>query len=231
MTGLHTRYRTIVMIGGVALVMIAIVLAITAGRDRATGEPPPSQVGGTSEPTPHASLPTDAESGPAVADDEPAGLQRLPDTDDPDVYAAAVTAALHSMDHARERAADYEALFAAALWDEIAPDSREAILAAIYARIPDERMWQQQAAVSQRAVFELDEVWEPRLGQQGREQQWWPPGVVVRTVTGTVTEAWQPPDTNKPQSSSRSVALTVVAACPPAASPCRLVGIQPSVEA
>lgn len=235
MIGLHSRYRIVLVIGGVALVAIALVLAVAGGRGRTAGEPSPPEAEDAREPAPQTSPSTElarerAEDPGTPGDGRLEVPSALPDTDDPDAYAVAVTEALHSIDHASERGADYEELFADALWDEIVPDAREAILAAIYSRIPDERMWQQMSAVSQRATFDADEVWEPRLGQQGQDEQWWPPGVVVRTVTGTQTETWQPPDGDA-QNSSRPVALTIVVACPPATSPCRLVGIQPAVEA
>jgi hypothetical protein len=223
------------VISGIAVVVIAFALAMAGSRERAGDELSPREAGGAGERAPRTSPPTEsapdvtAETGTAADDRRPAPGP-LPDTDDPDVYAQAVTEALHSVDHASERGEDYESLFASALWDEIVPDAREAILASIYSRIPDDRLWQQMSQVSQRATFTVDEVWEPRVGLQGRDEQWWPPGVVLRTVTGTQTETWQPPDAAA-QSSSRPVALTVVVACPPAASPCRLVGIQPSVEA
>jgi hypothetical protein len=153
----------------------------------------------------------------------------LPDTDDPDAYAVAIAEALYGMDHAGHRPADYEALFAAALWNEIVPEAREAIEATISARIPDEDIWRRMRSVSQAGTFELEDVWEPGLGRQGRGEQWWPPGVVMRTVSGTQTETWRPPG-EQTHTSTRPVAVTVVVVCAPSASPCRLVGVQPTVE-
>jgi hypothetical protein len=230
--GPTVRRRPLVLNGGVlALVTIIAMLAVAGGRDRAAVEPSHPETGDAGDQAPPAEAPREPAQEPGTAGDGPPHpLRTLPDTDDPAVYAIAVAEALHSIDSPNEHGADYEALFAAALWEEIVPEAREVILAAIYARIPDERMWQQMATVSQQAAFDADDVWEPRLGRQGVDAQWWPPGVVVRTVTGTQTETWHSSDGDA-LSSSRPVALSVVVACHPAASPCRLVGIQPTVEA
>ncbi|MFW6034027.1 MAG: hypothetical protein ACOC9R_02725 [bacterium] len=165
-----------------------------------------------------------------AADDDPTEpLPPLLDTDDPDLYAAAVAEALFGMDYTSHTPGDYKAFFDAALWDEIVDEDRMRILATISRRIPTADMWEQMRSVEQTSEFEVELVWEPRTGQDHREAGTWPDGVMLRNVSGTQTETWRAPD-EEIQTSTRQVAVTVGVACPPASSPCRLVSIQPTVE-
>jgi hypothetical protein len=153
----------------------------------------------------------------------------LPDTRDPDAYAAAVAEALFGMDHTNLGPEDYERLLTDALWPEIVPDDRSRIIASISRRIPTPDMWEQMRSIQQTAEFDVELVWEPRAGRQGRDEHWWPDGVVLRNVSGTQTETWRASD-GSTQSSTREVAVTVGVACAPPASLCRLLSIQPNVE-
>ena len=231
MRGRGQRHGGLLAIGFVLLIA-AIAAVLVTPVTRAPDDPPVTVAGEAGEQLPSApparpgaQTPTPLDKGGAVSTAQPS----LPDTDDPDAYAVAMAEVLYGMDHAGHRPADYEALFAAALWDEIVPEAREAIEATISARVPDEAMWQRMRSVAQIGAFELEDVWEPGLGRQGRGEQWWPPGVVMRTVSGTQAETWRPPG-EQTQTSTRPVAVTVVVVCPPSASPCRLVGVQPTVE-
>jgi hypothetical protein len=217
---------------GLVLLIVAIAAVLVTTVTRAPGDPPATVAGEAGEQLrpapparPGAQTPTPLNKSGAVSTAQPS----LPDTDDPDAYAVAIAEVLYGMDHSSHLPADYEALFAAALWEEIVPEAREAIEATISARIPDEDMWQRMGSVAQTGSFELEDVWEPGLGRQGRGEQWWPPGVVMRTASGTQTETWRPPG-EQTQTSTRPVAVTVVVVCAPSASPCRLVGVQPTVE-
>jgi hypothetical protein len=51
----------------------------------------------------------------------------------------------------------------------------------------------------------------------------------MRTVSGIQTDTWRAPGEDT-QTSTRPVAVTVAMACPPATTPCRLIGILPHVE-
>jgi hypothetical protein len=174
-----------------------------------------------------ASLPAEDEA--PIGDDSATGLPPLPDTGDPSVYAAAVAEVLFGMDHAHHSPGDYEAFLSAALWDEIVPDDRARIMATIARRIPTVDMWEQMRSVEQAAEFDVELVWEPRSARTHRERGDWPDGWVMRTVSGTQTETWQAPG-EPAQSSTRPVAVTVAIACPPAGSPCALIGVLPHVE-
>lgn len=156
-------------------------------------------------------------------------LPPLPDSDDPDVYAEAVAEVLFGMDHTNHGPADYEAFFAAALWDEIVPEDRARIMATIVRRIPTVDMWEQMRSVEQTAEFDAELVWEPRLARLHRDRGDWPAGWTMRTVSGTQTDRWRAPG-EQTQTSARPVAVTVAMACPPAASPCALIGVLPHVE-
>jgi hypothetical protein len=155
-------------------------------------------------------------------------LALLPRTDDPDEFATAIAAALFGLDTGRYTPTDYQELFAQALWPQIDAEARASITATITARLPTADMWEQMRSVQQRSEFDAELVWEPRLGREGRQNQRWPDGVVLRNVSGTQTETWHPPGQDA-QTSARPVTVTVALACSPAASPCRLVGIQPTV--
>jgi hypothetical protein len=152
----------------------------------------------------------------------------LPSTDDPDVFAAAVAEVLFGMDYANNEPDDYEAFFADAVWDEINPDDSARILTTINRRIPTVDMWEQMRSIEQTSEFGVELVWEPRAGRDHREAGDWPDGVVTRNVSGTQTETWQTTDEDV-QTSTREVAVTVAMACPPATSPCQLVGILANV--
>jgi hypothetical protein len=169
------------------------------------------------------------EAEPVGSDVAGTRLPPLPNTDNPDVYAEAVARVLFGMDHANHGPADYEAFFADALWDEIVPDDRERIMATIARRIPTVDMWEQMRSVEQASEFTVELVWEPRSARNHRARGDWPGGWEMRTVSGTQTETWHAPG-EQAQSSTRPVAVTVAMACPPAASPCRLIGILPHVE-
>jgi len=233
MRGRGMRHGRLLGIGLVFLIVTVAAVLVTT-QTRAPDDPSTTTAGEAGEQLapvaparPDAVAPKSLDKGGsgAVSTAQPS----LPDTDNPDAYAVAVAEALYGMDHIGHRPADYEALFAAALWDEIVPEAREAIEATISARIPDEDMWQRMRSVSQAGAFELEAVWEPGLGRQGRTERWWPPGAVLRTVSGTQTETWRSAG-EQTQTSTRPVAVTVVVVCAPSASPCRLVGIQPTVE-
>jgi hypothetical protein len=156
-------------------------------------------------------------------------LPPLPDSDDPDVYAEAVAEVLFGMDHTNHGPVDYEAFFAAALWDEISQEDRTRIMATMGRRIPTVDMWEQMRSVEQTAEFDAELVWEPRLAQLHRDRGDWPAGWTMRSVSGTQTDRWRAPG-EQPQTSVRPVAVTVAVACPPAASPCALIGVLPHVE-
>jgi hypothetical protein len=184
---------------------------------------------------PATAAPTAPTQGPSAevvqreaVDDHDAGLVELPDTDDPDEFATSVAAVLFGLDCERYALSDYQELFAGALWPQIDADARASITATISRRLPTPDMWEQMRSVQQRAVFDAEWVWEPRLGREGRENQRWPDGVVLRNVSGTQTESWRPPGEDA-QTAVRPVAVTVVLACSPAVSLCWLVGIQPNV--
>jgi len=156
-------------------------------------------------------------------------LLPLPDTDDPDVYAEAVAQVLFGMDHTNHGPADYEALFAAALWEEISSEDRTRIMATIVRRIPTADMWEQMRSVEQSAEFDAEMVWEPRLARMHQDRGDWPAGWTMRTVSGTQTDRWRAPG-EQARSSVRPVTVTVALACPPAASPCALIGVLSHVE-
>jgi len=231
--------RAAVLVAGGLTVGLVALAFILVGVDRASG-PPADTADGTSTAVPRVtgSTPPQLESqrAPTSHADDAANsearspLPPLPDTDDPDAYAAAFAEVLFGMNYGSSDPGDYEAFFAAALWDEIAEDDRDRLLATIGHRIPTPDMWEQMRSVQQTSEFEVELVWEPRTSRDHREAGAWPDGVVLRNVSGTQTETWHAPDEDV-QSSGRRVAVTVGVACPPASSPCRLLSIQPNVEA
>jgi hypothetical protein len=230
----HRRTRRGFLITTGALVGLLIPSFLLIGMDRLGGDQDadqrrnPTSAAGTAAPTAPGQGPS-ADAGQREADDDhDAKLAPLPRTDDPDEFATAVAAALFSVDSERYLPTDYQELFAEALWPQIDADARASITATITRRLPTADMWEQMRSVQQRALFDAELVWEPRLGRQGRQNQRWPDGVVLRNVSGTQTETWHPPGQDA-QTSARPVTVTVALACSPAASPCRLVGIQPTV--
>jgi hypothetical protein len=232
--------RAAVLVAGGLTVGLLALAFILVGVDRAT-RPPASSVDATSpsqDTTPAigvSPLPLESQRAPTSDGDDAAHstarapLPPLPDTDDPDVYAAAVAEVLFGMNYSSSDPGDYEAFFDAALWGEIAEDDRFRLLTTIGHRIPTPDMWEQMRSVQQTSEFEVELVWEPRTGRDHREAGDWPDGVVLRNVSGTQTETWHAPDEDI-LSSVRRVAVTVGVACPPASSPCRLLSIQPNVE-
>ena len=239
----HPRARAVVLVAAglvAGLVLLAFILAgigrvssSTAGEPDTDPQPPtPVPSPENDEPSPSVpARPTQPPPATEVAEDERpvAPLPDLPDTDDPDVYATAIAEVLFGMDYANHSPDDYEAFFEAALWDEIVPDARVRIMATISRRIPTADMWEQMRSIDQTAEFEVEMIWEPRLGRQGREEQRWPNGMLLRNVSGTQTESWQAPD-EETETSTRPLAVTLTIMCQPPDSPCRLVGIQPNVE-
>ena len=236
----HRRMRAALLIAGGLTVGLIALAFILVGVDRATRTP--ASTGDVTSPTRDATpaigvspLPLESQRTPTRNGDDAANseasspLPPLPDTDDPDAYAAAAAEVLFGMDYANHAPGDYEAFFAAALWPEIVDDDRARILTTISRRIPTADMWEQMRSIEQTAEFEVELVWEPRTGRDHREAGDWPDGVVTRNVSGTQTETWQAPGEDR-ASSSRPVAVTVAVVCPPASSPCRLGGIHPSVE-
>jgi hypothetical protein len=231
----HRRTRRGLLIITGVLVALVIPSFFLMGVDRLGGDQDadqgraPTSAPGTPAPTAPGQS-RSAEVGQREADDDrnAAGLAPLPRTDDPDEFATAIAAALFSMDSQRYTPTDYQELFAEALWPQIDAEARASITATISRRLPTADMWEQMRSVQQRSEFDAELVWEPRLGREGRENQRWPDGVVLRNVSGTQTETWHPPGQDA-QTSARPVTVTVALACSPAASPCRLVGIQPTV--
>ena len=235
----HRRLRPVLLAAAVALVGLVVALALGGsdlpeGVDRGTesrqDEPPPVDAAESPAPPEAGSPPPPPEDDDAPTNDAAGSpLPPLPDSDDPAVYAAAVADVLFGMDHASYEPGDYEAFFAAALWGEIVPDDRARIMATISRRIPTAEMWEQMRSVEQSAEFDVELVWEPRTARTHRDRGDWPDGWEMRTVSGTQTETWRPPG-EQTQTSTRPVAVTVVVVCAPSASPCRLVGVQPTVE-
>ena len=237
----HRRVRTGLLAVAGATVVLLLLAFVLVGIDRVAGgggtgreadavqQPSPSDRGARSD-SPNS---IDPSSAPSAANSDSESARHtptaLPVTDDPDVYAEAVVSALLGMDYRRLAPADYEALLTEALWPEIVADDRTRIVATISRRIPTNDIWEQMRSIGQTATFETELVWEPRTGQQARDEGWWPDGVVLRNVSGVQTDTWQPPG-EAAQSSSRQVALTIAVACQPASSPCRLVSIPPNVE-
>jgi hypothetical protein len=237
----HPRMRAALLVV-IGLVIGMVVFGfVVVGVDRASsdtardahGSPPRAGSPSTEVDGPAPREPVSAAQPPppaaAAAEERPvSALPALPDTDDPDVYAAAVAEVLFGMDYANHTPDDYEALFDAALWDQIVEPDRARIRTIISRRIPTADMWAQMRLIEQASEFEVELVWEPRTGRDHREAGDWPGGVVLRNVSGTQTETWQAPGEDR-ASSSRPVAVTVAVVCPPASSPCRLGGIHPGV--
>ena len=230
----HRRSRRALLMCAGVLIGLLVVSFLLVGVHRPGSGHGTDQVHASAS-APATAAPTAPTQGPSAevvqreaVDDHDAGLVELPDTDDPDEFATSVAAVLFGLDCERYALSDYQELFAGALWPQIDADARASITATISRRLPTPDMWEQMRSVQQRAVFDAEWVWEPRLGREGRENQRWPDGVVLRNVSGTQTESWRPPGQNT-QTSARPVAVTVVLACSPVASPCRLVGIQPTV--
>jgi hypothetical protein len=232
----HRRTRRALLITAGVLVGLLCLSFLLMAMDRPGGSrdsdqwPAPAAAPTTAvstAPTPNTSNSDDSGQREAE-DDRHAALVPLPGTDNPDEFATAVAAALFGLDPGRYMPTDYEELFADALWPQIDADARAAITATISRRLPTTDVWEQMRSVQQKSEFEVDMVWEPRLGREGRENQHWPDGVVLRNVSGMQIETWRPPG-EATQITTREVAVTVALACSPAASPCRLVGIQPNV--
>jgi hypothetical protein len=236
----HHRLRPVLLAAAVALVGLVVVLFALAGSDlpkgvdRHTGsrqhEPPPAEGAESPAPPEAGSPPPPPEDDDALTNDGAGSpLPPLPDSNDPEVYASAVAEVLFGMDHAIYEPGDYEAFFQAALWDEIVLNDRARIMATISRRIPTAEMWEQMRSVEQAAEFDVELVWEPRTARTHRDRGDWPNGWMMRTVSGTQTDTWRSPDDGT-QTSTRPVAVTVAMACPPATTPCRLIGILPHVE-
>lgn len=221
----HRRARVIALVTAGLVVGLLLLAFVLVSVDRIADDPD----AGTAAPSPSPSQPSVPDE--SKADNRPAAPLEaaLPDTDDPDAYAAAIANVLFGMDYGDHKPSDYESLLTNALWPEIAPEDRSRLMATMSKRIPTPNVWEQMRSVDQRATFKVELVWEPRSGKQGRIEGWWPDGVVLRNVSGTQTETWRSPG-GQTGRSTREVAVTVGVACPPAASPCRLVSIQPNVE-
>jgi hypothetical protein len=235
----HRRPRPVLLAAAVAVVGLVVVSFALGGSDLPEGvgrdmqsrqDEPPLPDAAESPARPEAGSPPPRPEDDASTNDEAGSpLLPLPDSDDPAVYAAAVADVLFGMDHASYEPGDYEAFFAAALWKEIVPDDRARIMATISRRIPTAEMWEQMRSVEQSAEFDVELVWEPRTARTHRDRGDWPNGWMMRTVSGTQTDTWRSPDDGT-QTSTRPVAVTVAMACPPATTPCRLIGILPHVE-
>jgi hypothetical protein len=236
----HRRLRLVLLAVAVALVGLVVVSLALGGSDLPEGvdrdtesrqhEPPLAAAAESPAPPEAGSPPPPLEDDEALTNDEAGSpLPPLPDSDDPAVYAAAVADVLFGMDHSHHGPGDYEAFFAAALWKEIVSDDRARIMATISRRIPTAEMWEQMRSVEQSAEFDVELVWEPRTARTHRNRGDWPDGWVMRTVSGIQTDTWRVPGEDT-QTSTRPVAVTVAMACPPAATPCRLIGILPHVE-
>ena len=235
----HRRSRSVLLVVTGMLVGLLLLAFALAGIDRlttqASPEPAPTGKWADDPTSPPAAPKTEVEPSPGTAPDgqtqndpPPGALPAVPATDEPDIYAVAIADVLYGMDYTTYGPGDYEAFFADALWDQIDPDDSNRILTTINRRIPTTDMWQQMRSIEQTSEFEVELVWEPRTGRDHREAGNWPDGVVTRNVSGTQTETWQAPEQDV-QTSTRPVAVTVAMACPPAASPCQLVGILPNV--
>lgn len=225
----HPRARKLLLAGGGVVAGLLVLAFVLAAVDRSSGD---RSADPAATPTAIATPSTASPTAPPTDDDkreEIEALPPLPDAEDPDAYAAAVAEALFGMDYRHHDPAAYEHLFRQALWPQITPQAQDAIMAAIARRIPTPDMWEQLRSVAQTSRFTPDLVWEPRAGRDGREAEKWPAGVVMRTVSGTRVETWRD-EAGETQTTRTETAVTVTVVCAPAASPCRLIGIQPSVE-
>lgn len=225
----HPRARTLLLTGGGLVVGLLALAFVLAAVDRSSGDQAADPgTTPTAIATPSAGSPTAAPTDDSKSKETEA-LPPLPDTDDPDDYAAAVAAALFGMDYRDHDPAAHEHLFRQALWPQINAEAQDAIMSAISRRIPTPDMWEQLRSVKQTSTFTPDLVWEPRAGRDGREAKQWPPGVVMRTVSGTRTETWRD-QVGETQTTRTETVVTVTIVCEPSSAPCRLIGIQPSVE-
>jgi hypothetical protein len=236
----HRRLRPVLLAAAVALVGLVVVSFALAGSDLPKGvdrhtesrqhQTSPAEAAESPAPPESGNPPPREDDDDALTDDEAGSpLPPLPDSDDPAVYGAAVADVLFGMDHANYKPGDYEAFFEAAMWGEIVPDDRARIMATISRRIPMAETWEQMRSVEQTAEFDVELVWEPRIARTHRDRGDWPDGWEMRTVSGIQTDTWRAPGEDT-QTSTRPVAVTVAMACPPATTPCRLIGILPHVE-
>ena len=222
---------------GLWLMALAAILAVWGVATHSTDERAPWVANAGLQPTvaPTASVGSDR---PLVRPGVPTGRRTsndvpdLPDTADPDTYAAAVAAVLYGMNQRDDDAPAYWDLLRTArdpAAEEIIPAMTERNFdAALRTRIPDEYMWQRMRDSQQWSEFTVSNVWEPEYIRTKYATGDAPAAAVMRNVAGTETLHFLD-EAGVEVSRTRQVTVSILMVCAPARPRCALLGVSAGV--
>lgn len=212
----------------VAMLTLIVVLALMwASRMTDAGE------GGTpiAEPAGAASTP-DLSAAPArstpPASPSQALLSTLPETSDPDQYAAAVAAVVFSLDTRDVGPDDYRALLMSEADPQMSSRGRSDLERMVAERIPAPELWQRMRTNAQWSAWHTEDVWQPGAWDEVVTSGQAEPGWAIRNVLGQQTTHFR--DGAQDRETSRERTITIGMRCPAAGAQvdrCRLtlVGI------
>jgi hypothetical protein len=231
-----SRMSRTARIGLIAATVFTLILLLAAGSQLAGGPDNRTETAGspadpTSEPTASSDLPTN-EPRPTTSPEpshtsDSESLPELPDTSDPDEYAAAVAEVvlgLNPRDHAR---ADYLELLLGEIRDDVSSEDRERVGPVIESWLPEEFQWQRQRDYGQVHTFTAESVWVPEVIEDSTDDI--PAEYQVRTVAGTQTTAFLDEDDRVAKSATPRL-ITVISYCPTSGEPCALLSIPQEVQ-
>ena len=199
-------------IGALAILMAIAVATLWAGRAATTDNPtgraaPPEATSGSGSASASANDETASATPPA-----PGSLRPLPETSDPDVYAAAVAGAVFAQDTVDADPEDYRARLMVEADPQMSPRGRSDLERMVAERIPAPEQWQRMRRNGQWSQWETEEVWQPGAWDEVVTSGQAEPGWVVRNVLGQQTVHFV--EGRQARETSRERTLTIGMRCP-----------------
>lgn len=196
--------------GALAILMAIAVATLWAGRAATTDNP--TGPASTPEATPGLASASAIDETASATPPAPDSLSLLPDTSNPDEYAAAIASAVFAQDTVNADPEDYRARLMVEADPHMSPRGRSDLERMVAQRIPSPEQWQRMRRNSQWSQWETEDVWQPGAWDEVVTSGQAEPGWVVRNVLGQQTVHFV--DGSRARETSRERTLTIGMRCP-----------------
>lgn len=196
--------------GALAILMAIAVATLWAGRAATTDNP--TGPASTPEATPGLASASAIDETASATPPAPGSLGLLPETSNPNEYAAAVAGAVFAQDTVNADPEDYRARLMVEADPQMSPRGRSDLERMVAERIPSPEQWQRMRRNSQWSRWETEDVWQPGAWDEVVTSGQAEPGWVVRNVLGQQTVHFV--DGSQARETSRERTLTIGMRCP-----------------
>lgn len=196
--------------GALAILMAIAVATLWAGRAATTDNP--TGPASTPEATPGLASASAIDEAASATPPAPDSLSLLPDTSNPDEYAAAIAGAVFAQDTVNADPEDYRARLMVEADPQMSPRGRSDLERMVAQRIPSPEQWQRMRRNSQWSQWETEDVWQPGAWDEVVTSGQAEPGWDVRNVLGQQTVHFV--DGSQARETSRERTLTIGMRCP-----------------